>query len=157
MAFFCPTCPQPGVNLPDNWNENPNHPDNWKYTRGFVADGNFTAAHQKQARPEDDVWLKDGDSFMTRRGPYLSHLQDAIEDNDVSFIYSSWHIQGLNNFSRKLVMSMMLSTTKMYSIEVSMPQELAPLLAFGMGTFVWVQLWIFKREKGVGIIFWLIC
>jgi len=40
---------QPGVNLPDNWNENPNHPDNWKYTRGFVADGNFTAVHQKQA------------------------------------------------------------------------------------------------------------
>jgi len=54
-------------------------------------------------------------------------------------------------------MSMMLSTTKMYSIEVSMPQELAPLLAFGMGTFVRVRLWIFKREKGVGIIFWLIC
>jgi len=84
MAFFCPTCPQPGVNLPDNWNENPNHPDNWKYTRGFIADGNFTAAHQKQAWPEDDVWLKDGDIFMTQRGPYLSHLQDAIEDNDVS-------------------------------------------------------------------------
>jgi hypothetical protein len=84
MGFFCPTCPQPGVNLPDDWNKNPNDPDNWKYTRGFVADGNFTAAHQKQARPEDDVWLKDGHGFMTQRGPYLSHLREAIEDNDVS-------------------------------------------------------------------------
>ena len=84
MGFFCATCPQPGVNLPDDWNKDPNHPDNWKYTRGFVADGNFTAAHQKQAQPEDDVWLKDGDSFMTQRGPYLSHLWDAIEDYDVS-------------------------------------------------------------------------
>ncbi|KIJ90652.1 hypothetical protein K443DRAFT_126450 [Laccaria amethystina LaAM-08-1] len=83
MVFFCPTCPQPGVNLPDDWNENPDQSDNWKCTRGFVADGNFTAAHQKQARPEDDVWLKDGDSFMTRRGPYLSHLWDAIEVNDI--------------------------------------------------------------------------
>jgi len=68
MAFFCPSCPHPRVNLPDNWNENPNHPDNWKYTRGFVANSNFTAAHQKQAQPKDDVWLKDGDSFMTQRG-----------------------------------------------------------------------------------------
>ena len=62
MVFFCPTCPQPVVNLPDNWNDNPQDPDNWKYTRGFVANGNFTAAHQKQLRPEDDVWLKHGET-----------------------------------------------------------------------------------------------
>ncbi|EDR06098.1 uncharacterized protein LACBIDRAFT_302274 [Laccaria bicolor S238N-H82] len=49
MVFFCRTCPLPGVNLPDDWNENPQDPENWKYTQGFVADGNFTAAHQKQA------------------------------------------------------------------------------------------------------------
>jgi hypothetical protein len=37
-------------------------------------------------------------------------------------------------------MSMMPSTTKMYFIEVLMPRELEPLLAFGMGTFVLVRL-----------------
>ena len=156
MFFFCSTCPQPRVNLPDDWNENPNHPDNWKYTRGFVADGNFTAAHQKQARPEDDVWLKDGDSFMTRRGPYLSHLRDAIEDNDVSLFINRELTRGMTDFSQKLVMSTMLSTTKMYSIEVLMLQVLGPLLAFDMATFVRVRLWIFKRGKGVGIVFLLI-
>jgi len=24
MAWFCPACPQPGINLPDNWRDNPN-------------------------------------------------------------------------------------------------------------------------------------
>ena len=123
MVFFCPTCPQPGVNLPDNWNDNPQDPDNWKYTRGFVADGNFTAAHQKQLRPEDDVWLKHGESFMTQRGPYLNHLRDAIEDNDVSLLIHGETIQGLNDFSRGHAMSTMLSTTKIYSTEVLMLQE----------------------------------
>jgi hypothetical protein len=23
LALFCPACPQPGINLPDNWNERP--------------------------------------------------------------------------------------------------------------------------------------
>jgi hypothetical protein len=23
LTFFCPTCPQPGVNLPVNWKDNP--------------------------------------------------------------------------------------------------------------------------------------
>jgi hypothetical protein len=134
MGFFCPTCPQPGVNLPDDWNENPNDPDNWKYTRGFVADGNFTAAHQKQAQPKDDVWLKNGDSFMTQRGPYLSHLRDAIEDNDVSFYPSSRPMS--ESFSRGHVMSTMPSTTRMYFTEVLTRLELEPLLAFDMAPFV---------------------
>ena len=44
----------------------------------------------------------------------------------------------------------------MYSIEVLMPWELVPLHAFDMGTFVQDRSLIFKREKGMGIIFWLI-
>ena len=138
MVFFCPTCPQPRVNLPDDWNTNPHDPENWKYTQGFVADGNFTAAHQKQARPEDDVWLKYGHGFMARRAPYLSHLWDAIEDNDVCLILFLL-TRYLNNFSRGHVMSTMLSTTKMYSTEVLMLQELVQLCAFDTATFVWVR------------------
>ena len=36
-------------------------------------------------------------------------------------------------------MSMMLSTTKMYSTEVLMLQELVQLCAFDTATFVWVR------------------
>ena len=53
-------------------------------------------------------------------------------------------------------MSTTLSTTKIYSTEVLMLQELGPLLAYDMATFVQDQLWIFKREKGRENVFWLI-
>jgi hypothetical protein len=29
LAFFCPACPQPGINLPDNWRELPNPLVKW--------------------------------------------------------------------------------------------------------------------------------
>ena len=47
--------------------------------------------------------------------------------------------QYLNNFSQRHVMSMMLSTTKLYSTEVLMLQELVRLHAFDMATFVQVR------------------
>ncbi|KAF8952574.1 hypothetical protein BDZ97DRAFT_1768347, partial [Flammula alnicola] len=76
LALFCPTCPQPGVNLPDNWEDDEYQ---WKYFRSFVVDGNFVAAHQQQLRTTDDVWIKDGEGFMTRRAPYFDHLRCTTE------------------------------------------------------------------------------
>jgi hypothetical protein len=54
--------------------------------RGFVKDGNFTAVHQKQRNPEDDVHLADGHGFMVQTGPYQEHLKVAKEYKEVSFI-----------------------------------------------------------------------
>ncbi|KAH9478216.1 hypothetical protein JR316_0008669 [Psilocybe cubensis] len=48
LGIFCPACPQPGVNLPDNWREDPNR---WVYKRIFVADGNFKADHIRSEKP----------------------------------------------------------------------------------------------------------
>ena len=93
---------------------------------------------------------------MTQRGPYLNHLWDAIEDNDVSLFIHGETIRGLNAFSRGHTMSTTLSTTKIYSIKVLMPQELRPLLAYDRATFVRDRSWIFKREKGREIVFQLI-
>ncbi|KAF8949803.1 hypothetical protein BDZ97DRAFT_1609005, partial [Flammula alnicola] len=76
LALFCPTCPQPGVNLPDNWKDDEYQ---WKYFRSFVVDGNFVAAHQQQLRTTDDIWIKDGEGFMTRRAPYFDHLRCTTE------------------------------------------------------------------------------
>lgn len=77
LAVFCAACPQPGINV---MNEGT---DNWIYGRGFVADGNFSCDHQKQARPEDDVWLKSGESFMTGKERYQEHLASASEHKEV--------------------------------------------------------------------------
>jgi hypothetical protein len=50
----------------------------------MVADGNFTADHIKQKRPQDDVWLSDGEGMMTAREPYTTHIKLAKETKDVS-------------------------------------------------------------------------
>ncbi|KIM35993.1 hypothetical protein M413DRAFT_47570, partial [Hebeloma cylindrosporum] len=78
LGLFCPACPQPGVNIPDDW-QDPSNRD--LYIRSFVTDGNFTADHLKQKRPEDDVWLLDGEGMMTGRQRYKEHLKVAIERN----------------------------------------------------------------------------
>lgn len=80
LALFCVACPQPGVNLPDNWKEDE---EEWAYSRGFVLDGNFSCNHKVQRRPEDDVWLKSGQGYMVERGRYANHLASAPDIKEV--------------------------------------------------------------------------
>jgi hypothetical protein len=54
------------------------------YTRGVVQDGNFSAVHQKQKKPEDDVMLSKGDGFMAEQTRYQAHLAVAKEYKEVS-------------------------------------------------------------------------
>lgn len=55
----------------------------WKFTRGFVFDGNFSAEQLKMKRPEDDVHLTDGTGFLTAEARYQEHLKVAIEIKEV--------------------------------------------------------------------------
>jgi len=54
--------------------------------RSFVVDGNFTADHIKQTRPNDDVWLTNGEGMMTERTSYDAHIKAAKDIPDVSFL-----------------------------------------------------------------------
>ena len=49
-------------------------------------DGNFTADHIKQTRPNDDVWLTEGEGVMTERTSYDAHIKSAKDIPDVSFV-----------------------------------------------------------------------
>ncbi|KAH9474184.1 hypothetical protein JR316_0013534 [Psilocybe cubensis] len=75
LTLFCPACPQPGVNLPDDWVL---EADSDIYIRSYVADGNFKADHLNQKNEGDDVWLSVGEGFMTDPGPYKEHIKEAI-------------------------------------------------------------------------------
>ncbi|KAG2007148.1 hypothetical protein CC2G_014864 [Coprinopsis cinerea AmutBmut pab1-1] len=79
MALFCAACPQPGINLPDNWREDP---EEWKYQRSLVADGNFVCVHRKQKDQGEDVYLKDGEGFMTESTRYRKHLESTEEHKE---------------------------------------------------------------------------
>ena len=79
LALFCTACPQPGVNLLENWEDDPDRwemvtPDIWLvtdtmgysfiYTRQVVYDGNFSAKLYKPKFPKDNVQLTNGTGFM---------------------------------------------------------------------------------------------
>lgn len=49
-------------------------------------DGNFTADHIKQTRPNDDVWLTAGEGMMTERAPYDAHIKAATDTKEVGFV-----------------------------------------------------------------------
>ena len=89
LANFCPACPQPGVNLPDDWMDDSqkygviyhnmcnSYLDRWVYRRFFVADGNFKADHVRQKNPENDVWLSEGGGMTAKRDKYEDFLRNA--------------------------------------------------------------------------------
>ncbi|TFK58068.1 hypothetical protein BDN72DRAFT_782554, partial [Pluteus cervinus] len=72
MALFCPACPQPGVNLPERWEEDKG---NIIYIRQFAMDGNFSASHFKQVR-NNDVSLTNGECYMTEEKTYKEYLAE---------------------------------------------------------------------------------
>ena len=81
LGIFCPACPQVGVNMPDNWEEDENR---WVYRRVFVTDGNFKADHVRQKGAADDMWLSDGSGMTTRQTQYKEFIKNALERSTVS-------------------------------------------------------------------------
>jgi len=54
--------------------------------RSFVADGNFKADHLKQKTDSTDVWLTNGEGFMTNVERYQKHLEVAMESKQVDIL-----------------------------------------------------------------------
>ncbi|KAG1844776.1 hypothetical protein F4604DRAFT_1937331 [Suillus subluteus] len=78
LAWFCPSCPQPGINIPDNWQ------DNWLISQRYVVDGNFTAQHMTMKMPQLDISLSDGLGYMVKDREYQAHLSLAVESKERS-------------------------------------------------------------------------
>jgi hypothetical protein len=79
LGFFCAVCPQPGINLPDDWEEDS---EDWKYTQSLVGDGNFTLIHRSQPA-QSDVALKSGESFVVEPERYKKHVATGSDERDV--------------------------------------------------------------------------
>jgi len=75
QTIFCPSCPQPGINLPPDWK---NLPD-WVTRRTIAVDGNFHADHIKMRRPDLDIMLTNGQGFMVEDERYKEYLAVAKE------------------------------------------------------------------------------
>ncbi|KAI6141233.1 hypothetical protein BKA82DRAFT_4362346 [Pisolithus tinctorius] len=59
LVLFCPACPQPGINVPDQ-----DIDLSESFARTFVMDGNFKAEHMLPKNAVKEVWLMDGHGFM---------------------------------------------------------------------------------------------
>jgi len=80
LSLFCPCCPQPGINLPEDWEDLPN----WVTRRTITVDGNFKADHIKMRRPDLDIKLSDGLGYMVEEEQYKEYLSVAQEPQFVS-------------------------------------------------------------------------
>jgi len=104
LTIFCPSCPQPGINLPENWREVYTRLlffsicgqsfDYWLYSHArditahqYVVDGNFTVQHMDMKKPENDIPLSDGLGYMVQDGPYQTHIATVPESKEVSGLY----------------------------------------------------------------------
>lgn len=87
VVTFCLACPQPGVNLPESWQEDPNqcapchHVHHGKlivlhrdlYTRFYAIDGNFVADHVALTN-SGDIALGKGLGFMPVQKEYTERV-----------------------------------------------------------------------------------
>ena len=81
LANYCPACPQPGINLPEDWKDDPNRciefPEsnnmecsicNFRFAFWHIitSNGNFKANHvaQPPASNKKDAWLGEGGGMM---------------------------------------------------------------------------------------------
>ncbi|KAH9004868.1 hypothetical protein EDB86DRAFT_2796565 [Lactarius hatsudake] len=82
MAIFCPACPQPGINLPENWKER-YHDDPYAFMnqliQTFIMDGNFSAEHMRCRTGDADLPLSAGMAFMANPNSYKAHLHSGQE------------------------------------------------------------------------------
>ncbi|KIL54859.1 hypothetical protein M378DRAFT_91785, partial [Amanita muscaria Koide BX008] len=73
-AILCPACPQPGINLPVNWE---NAPDDtaWLYTLFLALDANFRMSRKKVSNEECDPCLTQNRGYFVDNSDYQDHLK----------------------------------------------------------------------------------
>jgi len=99
FTIFCPSCPQPGINLPPDWKNLPQ----WVTRRTITVDGNFHADHIKMRRPDLDVALTNGMGFMAEDGKYKDYLSIAKEPRLVCWSRCSVFFSTLSCYTRDLL------------------------------------------------------
>lgn len=124
LALFCACCPQPGINLPKNWKDDP---EEIVYSRNFTKDGNFTCLHQQNNKARPEIALSNGDLYMVEEKKYAAHLKVAVEMKEVrSFTRAPLILLLLthNIFRSRPAMTTMRSTTSSSSTKVWISQAL---------------------------------
>ncbi|TRM67304.1 hypothetical protein BD626DRAFT_394088, partial [Schizophyllum amplum] len=77
LAWRCPACPQPGINLPADEQRDSEHPE--LYMPMYTHDGCFKLNNQRMRNPGADVRLSDGECMHVGSKAYAHHLRVTKE------------------------------------------------------------------------------
>ena len=81
LALLCPSCPQPGINLPANWMELPS----WVTHRTVTVDAKFYADHIRMCQPDLDIMLMNGqEEYLVEEVCFKEYLSIAKEMHGVN-------------------------------------------------------------------------
>ncbi|KAG9311341.1 hypothetical protein JVU11DRAFT_8443 [Chiua virens] len=75
-ALLCPACPQPGKNLPDDWDKAPKD-EQWLYALFIALDANFCLKCRAISQDAVDPSLGNGWSYFVEEQSYKGYLQSS--------------------------------------------------------------------------------
>ncbi|PBK83329.1 hypothetical protein ARMGADRAFT_1048466 [Armillaria gallica] len=83
LAVLCPSCPQPGINLPEGWEEAPTEL-RFLYVLLLCMDANFWLKNQIASSYFHDPGLSIGWGYFVPRKPYNEYVLNHTSDEDIS-------------------------------------------------------------------------
>ncbi|KAH9484782.1 hypothetical protein JR316_0001684 [Psilocybe cubensis] len=83
LIVKCPSCPHPGINLPDNWKD---APDNLRFLYAVMIclDANFRLKNQMVSNYSQDPGLGLGLAYMIHRDKYEKYVKSKANEKDIS-------------------------------------------------------------------------
>ena len=120
------------------------------YRPSFVADGNFKLQHLAMRRPDDDVFLCDGQGHMVGREPYWTHIKHTTEHFQVRCIFNYEHRNSHISISIRDPAAAIIerSMAGMRIAKIAIPPEWVDVHVRVMGPMFHIAWLIFRRAKG---------
>ncbi|KJA18008.1 hypothetical protein HYPSUDRAFT_115767, partial [Hypholoma sublateritium FD-334 SS-4] len=83
LAIMCPSCPHPGINLPDDWAREPKERQ-FLYALLICMDANFRLKNHLVSNFSVDPGLWNGMAYMVPRAPYEEYVLSQADAEDIS-------------------------------------------------------------------------
>ncbi|KAL1742737.1 hypothetical protein HDZ31DRAFT_83918 [Schizophyllum fasciatum] len=83
LALRCPACPQPGRNLPPDWEIAPRS-KSFLYKLFVAQDANFRLQNTTVSNVVRDPPLGDGWAYFVSRQPYMDYIKQNVDEADIS-------------------------------------------------------------------------
>ncbi|KAJ7092018.1 hypothetical protein B0H15DRAFT_922120 [Mycena belliarum] len=88
LALDCRACPQPGINLPDDWDkidwDTMDEDQRYKYYLELSEDANFKLINRNIGTEEKDPVVDDGAGYFCNRAEYSEHIRKHVDEEEIS-------------------------------------------------------------------------